>query len=507
VTPRPDPPIPSALFNVLIVDLVRWDVDVLLPHANPESNASVESKRVDWLRAALATAAYRQRRRRVRVTDLDLVTYRYGGDPDRWPAGASRKVRALLDRLVPDYQTRRCRGQLCPWSGRKHRHFVMVLPESLCGVVTALGDGPGPAGSSPLDFGRKLPRKRDRERLESRLDLVRHQAETTFGDEAGRQALEAEGDRLLTRIRQAEQGYGGRLARLYLPALLLGAAAGLSQGQVYVLTSLAREVTRVRGRSKRPDRAVVFTPGGGKTPCPFLPPGQQYVAFDGQNNFEKRYRGAGYQLAVRAQRAGYAANKDQADQASRSAVRSYLGDLAALRQEFGLVVGLRCKDGSWRSLDEARQIYHVKGGYRRLVGSLVHVYAPADYLERWGRILTGRARVERRDGEHPHNRVERVERVYGDGDWLRAWLGRLGLSHRQAARELGVSAGLLGGICTGRRGLSPELRARAESYLAARADATEGRAERCSGEAQGRQAAPDTTSTDGPDAVPGCQRR
>jgi hypothetical protein len=468
MTPRPDDPIPSALFNVPIVDLVRWDVDVLLPRAEPGSHTAKESQRVDWLRAALATAAYRQRRRRVRVTDLDLVTYRYGGDPDRWPARASRKVRALLDRLVPDYQTRRCRGQLCPWSGRKHRHFVMVLPESLCGVVTALGDGPGTAGSYHLDFGRKLPRKRDRERLESRLDLVRHQAETTFGDEAALQALRAERDQLLIRIRQAEQGYGGRLALLYLPALLLGAAAGRSQRQVYVLTSLAREVTRVRGRSKRPDRAVVFTSGDGKTPCPFLTLGQQFVAFDGQNNFEKRYRGAEYQLAVRAQRAGYAANKDQADPASRSAVRSYLGDLAALRQEFGLVVGLRCKEGSWRSLDEARQIYHVKGGYRRLVGSLVHVYAPADYLERWGRILTGRARVERRDSEHPHNRVAKVERVYADGDWLQNWVRALGVSQREAARTLGVASPLLNRICKGRRALSARLRARAENLLKAR---------------------------------------
>jgi hypothetical protein len=469
MTPRADDPISSASLNVPIKDLVLWDIDALLPRADDDPRRVAESERMEWLVAALAMAAYRQEDRRVDVIDLDLVAYRYGGDPDRWPRAARGNVTRLLERLAPGFQSLCCDDRLlCPWSGRVHRHLEIYLPESVCGAVAALSDGPDAGGLCPLDFGRKLPRRRDHEWLEIRLDQVRYLLEAAAGEGMDSRALEAECDRLLTRTRQAEQGYGGRLARLYLPALLLGAAAGLSQRQVYVLTSLAREVTRVRGRSKRPDRAVVFTPGGGKTPCPFLPPGQQYVAFDGQNNFEKRYRGAGYQLAVRAQRAGYAADKNQADQASRRAVRSYLGDLAALAEEFGLVVGLRCRDGSWRTLNEARQIYHVKGGYRQLVGSLVHVYAPADYLERWGRILTGRARVERRDGEHPHNRVAKVERVCPDGEWLQNWVRALGVSQRQAARMLGVASSLVSLVCKGRRALSARLRAQAENLLKAR---------------------------------------
>ena len=356
VTTSSDARPPSAYFNVLIEDHVRWDGSVFLP-PEPQPAAAGRPRSEAWLQAALATAAFTRENRQVDVTDLDLATYRYGGDPTRWPRRARGEVRKSLTELIPDARTGRCSRWSCAWRGRSHRHWEVFLPDSLCGAVSALAADPdGEDDFYPLDFDRRLPRKKDLEGLEARLASLLRRRQDAPADGPANGELEAELDRRTARIRQAEQGLGDRLIPVYLPALLLGTAAGLSQRQTYLLTSLAREVTRRRGRNKREDRALVFTAGGRATPCPFLTPGQRYVAFDGQNGFRSTCRAPATASWSGARRAYYADERVDGEVRVRAMLRQYLRDLADLRDEFGLVVAYRRKDGVWRSLDEPLQL-------------------------------------------------------------------------------------------------------------------------------------------------------
>jgi hypothetical protein len=459
---------PNTYFNVRIWDHVRWDASVFLRPA--EQPAAGRPENDAWLKAALAIAAYCCNNRRVEITDLDLASYRYGGDPDRWPRVVRAKVRQALTGLIPEVAMRRCPGGSCEWRGHRHRHWEGVLPDALCGAVTALAadcaeDDPDCAEpddeSYPLDFTRRLPRRKDLEKFKARLADLRCLHDEVSPGGAAERELAAKLERLTACARQAEQGLGDRLRPVYLPALLLGRAAGLTRLQTYLLTSLACELTRRRGRNKRADRARRFTAGASATPCPFLTHGQEYVAFDGQGNFRGRYRGAGYRLVVRASNACYTGAATAAPRRVNVACRRYLRDLASLHEEFGLVVAFRCRDDVWRSLEEALQLSRSTENWR-LRDALVHVYGPADYAERWGRILRGRARVERRGIDCPHNRVEKPGVVRHDGTWLRAWLEKLGLSLRQAAREIGVSPSYLSMVRSGKRPLSPALKTKAE---------------------------------------------
>jgi hypothetical protein len=199
------------------------------------------------------------------------------------------------------------------------------------------------------------------------------------------------------------------------------------------------------------------------------------VSFNGQNGYSAVYRGAGYSMRVRLARAGYLSWDDEpSPRRFWKQFHRLFRDLATLQADFRLTVALREQGGSWRSLEEVRQLLRAKGGWPALRGCLVHVYGPADYLERWRKVLCDRARIRPRERQHAHNRRLLPAPVRDGGAWLKAQLERVGWGLREAAGRLGVSHTLLSRVITGKRGLSDGLRRQVESLLGGGSGDTQG---------------------------------
>ena len=189
----------------------------------------------------------------------------------------------------------------------------------------------------------------------------------------------------------------GRLAAVYLPVLLFGAAPRmkLSYEQRQLLLAITHEVTRVM-RSSRADKAQIITGGQSSVGSsgarvgvyPGLQAGESYVAFNGNASHRRRHlRGRGYHLIGRSgkgwlAKAGYGVPED--DKGKWKAIKRFLADLDSLAAQFGLVVaGWHTAKNEWKSLAEMKGMSSHREGYRWLKSCLLRIYTPADYLPRW----------------------------------------------------------------------------------------------------------------------------
>jgi hypothetical protein len=461
--------------NVPIDDLVRWDRRVFAPEgfavAPPEGGG--RECRDESLLAALILLASQQRSFSVRVCDITLAAYRFGGNPSTWPKRWRVILRDQLKRLNITVHRPKCRGNCAYRNEQRHRHLFFYLPPQLIGAARYLGKPNDDSGLATLDPAKKLYKTKDLRWINARL----RQAQRLYNDENTSETdHEQHRQDLFTWIHAkelAKDNVGAGLGPVYIPALLLGAAAGLTKRQSFLLTSLVREETKVKKKDAEPDR------------CPFLPAEGTFVAFDGQNRARCRRqgeedsyrRGTGYYLEPRLRRAGYVGWGSEPRKFWRL-VRRYLRDLNTLAVDCGLVAGFRGRDGRWFTVAEALELIRRKANRLAVERSLLHVYGPADYLTRWREWLCRRAGVRKRGEVVVSTSTSQLQsRCAGlaeksttppseDALWLRDLLKKAGLSQREAAKQLGINRSILALVCTGRRKLTAELRSKITSGLA-----------------------------------------
>ena len=268
----------------------------------------------------------------------------------------------------------------------------------------------------------------------------------------------------------------GRLAAVYLPALLLGPSprSGLSPSQRNILIALTHELTRARS-STREDKAEVFLAGrndpeaepGGST-CPFLPPGTPVVGFNGNGSRRRQhFHGRGYRFVGRTgggwlPRAGFEWFVDPLE--IRSIILRFLRDLEHLSEPFGLIVaGWHPRSGQWRTLAEMATMTGSPAGQRWLSRCLLRVYTGADYLDRWRRHFArqmGFATIpgDRQAAETVVPRQDPGAAITSAVD-LDLWMKRTGRTDQQLATELQKSRSYVSRMRSGRRRWSPPFQA------------------------------------------------
>ena len=269
----------------------------------------------------------------------------------------------------------------------------------------------------------------------------------------------------------------GRLVSVHLPTKLLGPAAGVGASARMILDALVREVTRVpkHVKSDRPDRAALVaggpstaSGGGGRPYDRRLPPGL-WASFNG-NGYR---RGKGY-LLVGAKgtgwldKAGFAAAAESPPEARRNAAQSFLRELAAMADPFGLVAyGADPRGGVPLDLDDLVRLAAVESGWERLGRLHLRIFGPADYPERWRRRLAEAAGFD----AVPQAATAALETAEGAGPDKRPdldlWLemDRRRLTRRGLAKHLVVSPAFVSKLYHQKRRWPEGMLARAWRYV------------------------------------------
>jgi hypothetical protein len=368
---RPDEnPRPS--FPVAVPDVQFWPWRLASPASrlfSPRPAAKRKGRRaprLDWLTALVRAEVYRQRSNVLVLPDELLELAFRGGherpgrpnDRRRWLrhcllcVGGPGSVRALPAGACPE----RCclRG-----SGRKHKHFVLTVPTALMGDMHTFADHEFvptdiPAGGKVCGVEAFVPAYHYRE----------------F---PGR-------DRFMNS--PAGRGPFG----FYLPAQLLGAAAGLTLPQVRLLVSLVAEVTR-SSRKRRPDSARVLKKGIGLD-------GGRWIPVQGNS---RANNDCFYSVEVRLRRARYlrhpldAAGRPR--RRCREALVRFFRDFVKLSGDLGFKGVILTPRGRERSPEKVLQLLAGGCPVRPVLKSQFLAYLSEDYLPRWRSWLEEKAGV------------------------------------------------------------------------------------------------------------------
>jgi hypothetical protein len=260
-----------------------------------------------------------------------------------------------------------------------------------------------------------------------------------------------------------------RICAVYLPAWLLGRSprVGMSRRQVRVLTALVGELTRVRGKSDRPDKAEIVVgaqvpaaSGHGIIQCPILEPQGRYVAFCGN----KRRAGHGYRIVGRSwrgwlYRCGYSEEVVQGD--PLGCTRRFVRDLSELATPFQLTVAAyHPRRREWRPLEDLIPMMASKAACGWLDGCSVRVYGPENYLQVWRRYFAQRLGFAEIPGAdqpmtigNPRSYTRSFERnrqVQSAADAM-AFIREQGWTRKQLAGRLGCSAAWVSQQLSGKR--------------------------------------------------------
>jgi hypothetical protein len=281
--------------------------------------------------------------------------------------------------------------------------------------------------------------------------------------------------------------HSGRLASVYLPALLFGdsSRSGLKPAEAAILVALTRETTRClrSGKADREDNAQTLVGGepmpvagsAAVAPCPFLKEGASYVTFGGNGRRLKRRRfhGRGYRLLGKEGGGwiGRAGRRLPEDARGRwKAIRGFLTDLQAMAEPFGLIAaGWHDAQRRWFSLQEMIALTRSRPG-RSIVGKcLLRVYTEADYLSRWRRYFARKLGFSfiPGDGDEstPVIRGGSGTTITTSAD-LQLWMRKVGLTDQQLATRLGVSRSWVSAVRSGRKRMSEDFRKRIGDVVA-----------------------------------------
>jgi hypothetical protein len=359
-------------FPVAVPDVQFWPWRLASPASRLFSpRPAVKRKgrrapRLDWLTALVRAEVYRQRSNVLVLPDELLeLAFRGGherpGRPNdrlRWLrhcllcVGGPGSVRALPAGACPE----RCclRGSVV-----RHRHFVLTVPTALLGDLHTFADHEFvptdiPAGGKVCGIDAFVPAYR---------------------------YLEFPG-----RDRFKNSPAGRRPFGFYLPAQLLGNAAGLTLPQVRLLVSCVAEVTR-SGRKRRPDGARVLKKGIGLD-------GGRWVPAQGNS---RANNDCFYSVEVRLRRARYlrhpldAAGRPR--RRCREALVRFFADFRRLSDDLGLKGVILTPRGRERSPETVLQLLKDDCPVSPVLKSQFLVYLSEDYLSRWRRWLEEKAGV------------------------------------------------------------------------------------------------------------------
>jgi hypothetical protein len=438
-----------------------------------------------WL---LHREVIRVKREAVCLADVTLGQVVWGYRRD-WPANWRQRLRRWMltilrvirrdpkvgpDELTPSPDC----GPDCPLHGRgevRHTHFRLTVAPVL--------KGPNAYGWA-LDLDRSflgvLELCRIWEDGGRTFDFTLPRSDRPKEDGEGQ-----EEEALQTQEKIDHHRKSGRLCAVYLPALIFGASprAGLTPVQRNLLIALPRELTRSK-RSGREDKAAVVVGGqpaarGGaprRSACPFLAPGQRYVAFGGNGGYKRRHlRGRGYALLGRTgggwlHRAGFITPADE--KGRWAAVRRFLLALQGLAGPFGLVVAAwHPGKKEWRPLEDLLVMARGRAGRAWLGRCLLRVFAPEDYLARWRSCFAARLGLSCIPGDGDEGGPRPAAGSGGpaveSAADLDLWMRRAGVTDRQLAARLGRSRSLVSAYRSGRRPWSAAFQDRVAAVVAA----------------------------------------
>lgn len=402
------------------------------------------------LRWLIHQEVVRQRRSEVVLPDQTLAQAVWGDGPGRRPPNWRQHLLKKLKVAFGNVRLENACAEGCLLHGTpvRHRHFVFRIPtletapepnRAFLGVLELFGHRDAD-GVKRYDWTR--PEVTDDPRTKYREEEI------------------------------AEFRKAGRLAAVYLPALVFGMSprAGLPRRQIGVLVALTRELTRA-AKSEREDKAQVLIGGRlaanpSKTrpsttaSCPFLKDGRRYVGFNGNGRYQRRSRrGRGYCLIGRTRggwlaRAGYAVPDDEAGRWRQ--VRAFLQDLRALAGPFDLTAGAWAADRrQWLPLDELVGLTTTPAGRAVLKKCLLRVYAPEDYLGRWRSLFASRMGFSTipgaLDGDEGRSAVSDVGDTIDSATDLDRWMRRVGLTDQKLADLVGTSRSYVSAQRSGRK--------------------------------------------------------
>ncbi|QDU96231.1 bifunctional DNA primase/polymerase [Lignipirellula cremea] len=275
---------------------------------------------------------------------------------------------------------------------------------------------------------------------------IRHyQLDAPSDDHEVRQSKE----QLLRRV-----GKGGTLTSIYLPAVIGNReiCASFSSKQRELFQVLFRERTRVtkkkRGQIAEMECfqgqmvAAVAADRRGRPaptiPCEHLTASDVYVGFNGNG----KRKGRGYKLSTWASKAHYQQSLD------------FLRDVRVLSERLGLIVAaINPATSMWVGISDLIALVH----NRPCVAERHHVrfYAPADVVERWGKLFGWSTEISR-------------EAMLDNATVAKGILLENQVTQRAAARAIGIDASAFSKMLKGRRKLPNQSLQRLREWVATR---------------------------------------
>lgn len=400
-------------FCVAIPDFTLFDKDKI-------SLCIEDFEKIDPTEPILWREVWRQQRTSVIIPDLLLQQCRWGANaPRNWH-------RDLKDRLSEPYFLIEDRVSgfeclpICPLhqSGKKHQHY---------------------GSESDVQYGLL-------EQFTIKQFKSGHRRFDFFGQQFSKE--------------RAEFKRHGKLFNVFWPLLLFADSLRIKMParQQLLMLAIIKELTHAPD-SRRTDKALVVANARvavGRVQqtakCPLLDPERRYVVFGGNGN--DCFRGKGYRLLGSGwlPRAGYTNNRLQGCVWAR--IGEFLDDLDDLEEIFQLtVVARHSAEQRWLDLCDLKSKIRTKGGREFLRGCIIRIFAPEDYLTLWRAWFAQKLGFDwiPTSPDDLFNGPEQKTQRIRNGDELREFLQRNGMTQQQLADRMGTSRERVNRHITGRR--------------------------------------------------------